>query len=79
MTGLQSFLIAAMPDDLADAVGRLDINRRNTAMRGWLAVGVGGRQRHSDFVITGSAGWTRRLRCQLVMRRLIKAAPRADT
>lgn len=73
MTGPDSYWIAAMPQDLADAVSRLHINRRNAAMRGWLAVGVEGRQRHSDFVNAPGFDWTRRLRCQLVLRRLINA------
>lgn len=73
MKDLDSISTLGMPVDLAAAVGNLEPIRRKAAVEGWLSAGVGGRQRCSDFVYDGRFDWTRRLRCQLAIRRLIGA------
>lgn len=61
-----------MPDDLADAIGRIEGGlQRQAAKDGWRDAGLVGRQRCCDFVNAGRSDWTRRLRCQIAIRRLI--------
>jgi hypothetical protein len=74
MSDPEPIWVAGMPDELAAAIARLDITCRRAAITGWLNIGVEGRQRYADFVHSAGFEWTRRLRCRLAVRRLIKAA-----
>ena len=74
MSDLNLIRAMGMPHDLAAAIADLEPIRQKGAVEGWHNAGVGGRQRCSDFIHAGRSDWTRRLRCQITIRRLIGAA-----
>jgi hypothetical protein len=67
-----------MPEELQVVIGRLDSARRRSATQGWIAVGVRGRQLHRDFIRSATFDWVRWLRCELTVRRLIRAGEPAQ-
>ena len=74
MSDLDVIRAVGMPDDLAAAIVDLEPSRRKAAVEGWRNAEVGGRQRCADFINDGRSDWTRRLRCQITIRRLIGSA-----
>jgi hypothetical protein len=73
MTDPEAVWVAAMPDDLDEAVERLSSADRGAAIKGWLAVGGNGRRQFIESIESAAFNWVRQLRCNLAVRRLIRA------